>query len=271
MPLLDLHAHTRYSDGTTTPAEVVHAYLMRGVQMMSVTDHDTTEALGQASQKALAAGILFVPGVEISSRENDHLHILGYNIDEKNQTFQNFLAGNREQRNIRIKKIIRQLQESGVSIEEEDVFKLVRNVASRAHVADALKNKGIVPTRQEGFRKFLVPGKAGYVNNAGESVFDVIKAIKNAGGLAFIAHPGIVKECWDFPAWVNAGLDGIEVYYPSHSFDMKQDLFMIAKKYNLLISGGSDHHGSKSGRDNKPGMEVPQEVFDRLKEVFGKK
>ena len=269
MPVIDLHAHTKYSDGTTTPAEVVHAYLTRGVTMMSVTDHDTTEATEQAKQKAQNAGIIFINGVEINTREHDHLHILGYNIDLQNKHLQAFLASNREKRNTRIKTIIAQLAQSGVDITEDDVFRLVRNVASRAHVADALKNKGIVPTRQEGFRKYLIPGKAGYVPSAGEGVLDVIKAIKAAGGLAFIAHPGIVKDCWDFPKWVTAGLDGIEVYYPSHSFDLRQDLLMIAKKYNLLVSAGSDHHGSKSGRDNTPGMDVPQEVVDNLKKAFG--
>lgn len=268
MPIIDLHAHTKYSDGTTTPSEVVHAYLMKGVQMMSVTDHDTTEALDQAAQKAKAAGIMFVPGVEISSREQDHLHILGYNIDPADKHLQDFLAKNREKRNTRILQIIANLQKAGVAITQDDVFRLVRNVASRAHVADALKNIGLVPTRQEAFRKYLIPGKAGYVPNAAEGVFDVIAAIKKAGGHPFIAHPGIVKDCWDFPAWVSAGLEGIEVYYPSHSFEMKQDLLMIAKKYNLMVSGGSDHHGNKSGRDNKPGMEVPQEVFENLKQLF---
>jgi predicted metal-dependent phosphoesterase TrpH len=152
-----------------------------------------------AQQKAQNAGIIFINGVEISTREHDHLHILGYNIDLQNKHLQDFLASNREKRNTRIKTIISQLAQSGVDITEEDVFRLVRNVASRAHVADALKNKGIVPTRQEGFRKYLIPGKAGYVPSAGEAALDVIQAIKAAGGLAFIAHPGIVKDCWDFP------------------------------------------------------------------------
>ncbi|MDR0953746.1 MAG: PHP domain-containing protein [Elusimicrobiota bacterium] len=270
MPLIDLHAHTKFSDGTTTPSEVVYAYLKAGVQMMSITDHDTLEALPAAAQKAKEHGMLFINGVEISTQENDHLHILGYNIDPQNQALQDFLAQNRQKRNVRIKKIIKQLQDSGVNITEEDVFSLVKTVASRAHVADALKKNGIVPTRQEGFRKYLVKGKAGYTPVMGADVVDVISMIHKAGGLAFIAHPGIIKDAWNFPLWVQAGLDGIEVYYPSHSFELRQDLLGLAKKYNLLISGGSDHHGNKSGRDNKPGMQVPDEVFNTLKKVFFK-
>lgn len=266
MPIVDLHAHTTFSDGTSSPSEVVHAYLMAGVQMMSVTDHDTLEALLQASELAKKAGILFVPGVEISSREHDHLHILGYNIDPQNKRLQEALAQNRENRNIRAKKIIKNLQQAGVNITEEDVFKLVKTVASRAHIADAIRNKKITPSRQEAFRKFLIPGKPGYVPNEGFTVCEIISLIKQAGGKAFMAHLGIVQEYWNFPAWVSSGLDGIEVYYPSHKQAMRDTLLSLAKKYNLLISAGSDHHGKKSGRDNAPGMEVPQEVFNSLKQ-----
>lgn len=265
MPLIDLHAHTKFSDGTTSPAEVLWNYLQAGVRLMSVTDHDTLEALPPAAQKAKEAGLYFINGVEISSREHDHLHILGYKVDISNKPLQDFLAKNRAKRDIRIRKIIRQLAQSGTDINEEDVYRLVKTVASRAHVADALKNKGFASSRQEAFRKYLVPGKSGYVAQEGASVLEVISAIKNAGGYAFIAHPGIVKDIWDFPQWVTAGLDGIEVYYPSHSFEMKQDLLHIAGRYNLMVSGGSDHHGAKSGRDNRIGMEVPQQVFDTLK------
>ena len=268
MPVIDLHAHSKFSDGTTTPSEVVHAYLLRGVQMMSLTDHDTTAGLEQAEKEAQKAGILFVRGVEISAHENDHLHILGYNIDVNNKQLQDLLARNRERRITRIKKIVSQLQEAGVNIQFDDVFKLTKGLISRAHVADALKNNKVVPSRQEGFRKYLVPGKAGYVTNDAEKAADIFAAIKAAGGKSFIAHPGIIKDAWNFPQWVTEGLNGLELYYPSHSFEMKQDLELIAKKYNLMVSGGSDHHGNKSGRDNTPGMEVPQEVFDKLKKMF---
>lgn len=266
MPIVDLHAHTYFSDGTSSPSEVVYAYKKAGVQIMSITDHDTLEALPQAEVLAKKAGILFVPGVEISSAEHDHLHILGYNIDTQNKLLQEALAQNRENRNIRARKIIKQLQEAGVNITEEDVFKLVKTVASRAHIADAIRNKKIEPSRQAAFRKYLIPGKPGYVPNEGLSVCDVISLIKQAGGKAFMAHLGIVQEHWNLPAWVSSGLDGIEVYYPSHKQHMRETLLQLAKKYNLLVSAGSDHHGQKSGRDNAPGLQVPQEVFDSIKQ-----
>ena len=268
MPLIDLHAHTNHSDGTNTPSEVVLYYKKAGIKLMSITDHDTLTAYKEASQKALQLGISFVNGVEISAKENDHLHFLGFNIDPENKEIQEFLAYNRAQRTERIKIIIKKLQQTGIDIQEQDVFALVKNVVSRAHIADALKKKRIVPTRQEAFRKYLVQGKAGYVPPRGVSAVEIIKIIRKAGGLAFIAHPGIVKESWDFPSWVNAGLNGIEIYYPAHSNQTKKDLFAIAQKYNLLISAGTDFHGLKSGRVCKPGFDIPQETFNKLTTAF---
>lgn len=269
MPLTDLHAHTRHSDGTNSPSEVVYYYKRAGVRLMSVTDHDTLSANKEAAQKAAQAGMLYVNGVEISTKEHDHLHFLGFNVDPENKILQEFLEFNRSQRNKRVKGIIKQLRDAGVDIEEQDVFGLVKTVASRAHVADALKNKRLVPTRQEAFRKYLVQGKPGYAAPRGASVEETIKIIRQAGGLAFIAHPGIVKDHWNFPAWTNVGLSGIEIYYPAHSFQTRQDLFAIAAKYNLLISAGSDFHGTKSGRCCSPGFDIPQETFDNLKKAFG--
>ena len=205
-----------------------------------------------------------MPAVEISTREHDHLHFLGYNIDLNNAAFQTFLENNRINRLNRIKQIIRQLADSGVDITEEDVFSLADNTVSRAHVADALKKKKIVPNRQEGFRKYLVPGQVGYVPSAGVTVIEAIQHIKKAGGLAVIAHPGLTQEVWNFPAWVEAGLDGIEVFYPSHSYTLKQELLKIARKYDLFATAGSDYHGPNAGRITSLGMTVSAPYSDRL-------
>jgi predicted metal-dependent phosphoesterase TrpH len=266
MPIIDLHAHTKYSDGVCSPAETVFAYVKAGVQMMAITDHDTVDAVEECRARAEKAGVIFINGVEISAQGHDYLHILGYNIDIKNKRFEDFLAENRSLRNERIKKIIKKLQESGVLIEEENVFSTVKNTASRAHIADALKRAGIVSSRQEGFKKYLAQSRPAYVPPEGKNFAEIIAQIHQAGGKAFLAHPGAVKEIWDFPRWTNAGLDGIEVYYPTHNAQTQKDLSQIAKKYGLLVSAGSDFHGAGSGRRNKPGIETPQAVFELLKE-----
>ncbi len=264
MPKIDLHTHSEFSDGTCSPKEVVHAALKAGANVFALTDHDTTDGVRQAEAVCKEHRILFTPGVEISTREHDHLHFTGYNLDLDNPTFQAFLAQNRQNRRERIRQIIRQLIEAGVNITEEDVFKRAPNTVSRAHVADALKANGVVPSRQEGFRRYLVPGQPGYVPSAGVTAVEAIQHIKRAGGMAVIAHPGIVSEHWNFPAWVEAGLDGIEVFYPAHTFSMKQDLLALARKYGLFCTAGSDYHGPHAGRITTPGMQILQPYYDRL-------
>ncbi len=264
MPKVDLHTHSDFSDGTSTPEEVVVSALKTGITVYALTDHDTTDGVRRAAAVCQDHRVLFTPGVEISTREHDHLHFTGYNLDLDNPQFQAFLAQNRQNRKNRIRKIIYQLQQAGVDLTEEDVFSRAPNTVSRAHVADALKAKKIVRDRQEGFRKYLIPGQPGYVPSAGVSAIEAIQHIKRAGGLAVIAHPGIVAEHWNFPAWTEAGLDAIEVFYPSHTFAMRQDLLAIARKYGLFATGGSDYHGPQGGRNSTPGMQIPQPHYDRL-------
>lgn len=264
MNTIDLHTHSTFSDGTCTPEELVHCALKRGVQIFSLTDHDTTAGTARAAALAREHNLRFVPGVEISTCEHDHLHFTGYNIDVNDPEFQTFLADNRAARQGRIKKVIAQLQAAGVDITEEDVFSRAATTISRAHVADTLKAKGFAHSRQAAFRQYLLEGQPGYVPAIGVTAVEVIKHIKKAGGLAVIAHPGMVTEHWNFPAWVEAGLDGIEVYYPAHSFAMRQELTHLATKYGLLITSGSDFHGPLGGRTTSPGMPLPQPYFDRL-------
>jgi hypothetical protein len=268
MPVVDLHTHSTFSDGTASPKEVVFAALKSGVQIYALTDHDTTDGISSAQEICREHRISFSAGVEISTRDHDHLHFVGYNLDVTNAALQAFLTDNRQRRRERIVKIIRQLNQAGVELTEEEVFSRAANTVSRAHVADALKTKGYAASRQDAFRKYLVEGKAGYVKSAGVSALEAIRFIKQAGGIAVIAHPGIVTDVWNFPAWKEAGLDGVEVFYPAHTYSMKQNLLNIARKYDLFASAGSDYHGPKSGRTTTPGMQIPQNHYDKLLRVL---
>lgn len=242
----------------------MHAALKSGVQIFSLTDHDTMDGVERARALAAERKLKFVCGVEISTCEHDHLHFTGYNININDLSFQNFLKENRKKRVNRIRQVVKQLQAAGVAIAEEDVFSRASNTISRAHVADTLKAKGFAPTRQAAFRKYLVEGRPGYVAPIGVSAVEAIKRIKKAGGLAVIAHPGIVTDHWDFPAWKEAGLDGIEVFYPAHSFTIRQELLHLADKYGLFATAGSDYHGPKGGRSSTPGMQIPQNHYNKL-------
>jgi len=266
--LIDLHTHSKYSDGMSKPSEVVVESAKRAVLLYALTDHDTTAGVEEARARAAKCDIKFLTGVEVSTCEHEHLHFLGFGVDLQNAAFQKFLKDNSEARIIRIKRIIAKLAAVGVDITEEDVFGRVKGIVSRAHVADALKQKKLVQTRQEGFRKFLVKGAPGYEAPIGASACEAIERIKSAGGKAVIAHSGIVKDIWDFDKWVGCGLDGVEVFYPSHNEEMTQRLLDVAARYNLFVTAGSDNHGPGSGRTAKPGMEISAARYERLLKIF---
>jgi predicted metal-dependent phosphoesterase TrpH len=130
----------------------------------------------------------------------------------------------------------------------------------RAHVADALRRKGVVPTRAEAFRRFLAHGRPAYVESLGPSVEEAIALIRGAGGFAVIAHPGTVADKDEIEAWVKAGLEGIEAYYAGHSPSDIIRFQDLADRFGLVVTGGSDYHGRGSGREGPMGVEVPQEV-----------
>ncbi len=264
MPIIDLHTHSDYSDGTSSPEEVFHAALKNGVQIYALTDHDTTDGIPTVAKICQEHQVLFTCGVEISTRDHDHLHLIGYNVDITRPEFQAFLANNRQKRRTRIQQIILQLNQAGIELTEGEVFSRAPNTISRAHVADALKAKKYAQTRQDAFRKYLVPGQPGYVPSAGVSALEAIAHIKKAGGMAVLAHPGLTIGHWDFPAWTEAGLEGIEVFYPGHTYSLKQDLLSLASKYGLVATAGSDYHGPRGGRITTPGMQIPQNHYDKL-------
>ena len=268
MPVIDLHSHSRFSDGAVGIAELVYTYNKAGVEMMSLTDHDCILGLEEAKNKAQKYNILFVNGVEISTSDHDNLHFLGYNFDPQNSALLKLLENNAALRLERVKKTIKLLQEIKIKITEDEVLKIVKGVSSRAHVADCLRRRHLGFIRSDIFKKYLGKGCPAYVPPMAASVKETIETIKQAGGKCFIAHPGLVKEYWDFKQWVSWGLDGIEVYYPSHREALREELLEIAKKYNLLVSGGSDFHGNIAGRTLVPGREVPQEVYDKLYSTF---
>lgn len=268
MPIVDLHSHSRFSDGATGVSELIYSYNRAGVEMMSLTDHDSIAGLEEARFKAQKNNILFVNGVEISTRDHDNLHFLAYNFDPTNSAFKKLLETNAAMRLERVKQTIKLLQQNKIDITEEEVLQLTKDVASRAHVADVLRRKKLGVMRADIFKNYLGKGCMAYVPPMAVTVKEAIETIRQAGGKCFIAHPGLVKEYWDFKTWVSWGLDGIEVYYPSHREALREELLKIAKQYNLLVSGGSDYHGNIAGRTLVPGREVPQEVYDKLYSVF---
>jgi predicted metal-dependent phosphoesterase TrpH len=248
---IDLHTHSIYSDGSSTPLELVELAIKQGITALALTDHDTMDGVEEMMQLGEEYDLTILSGVEISAMYNKQsIHLLGYGIDPTNSTFTQWLAllqGGRTERN---HKILASLQELGFEITDRDLQQMSgAGLAGRPHIANILIKKGIVRSFDEAFRSYLGRGKKAWHCRFCYSAIETISAIHRAGGIAVLAHPGQIDSSMKRqPALIRElalyGLDGIEIYYPSHSKKMKKKLFALAAENNLLVTGGSDYHGA---------------------------
>lgn len=267
MSLINLHTHSSYSDGTLTPCELAREALRAGIKYFSLTDHDIVNGWSELEPALQAAGITYCYGVELTTNFHDNLHILGYGMDIHNAQFLAELAGYRLKRLERLKKIIDLLVAQGIDIKFEELPLELRTLG-RPHIADLLKKKGVVKSRKEGFQRYVAYGSPAYAPPCGPDIETVISAIKRAGGLAVLAHPGVVKHVLDLPRWKAAGLDGIEAFYPAHTQTAIREFIALAARYDLFVTAGNDFHGPGSDRDKMGGFDYSEENFSGIKKVF---
>ena len=246
----DLHTHTNFSDGSYSPEELVVAAKKIGLHYLSITDHDTIDGVRHLYENGLypGRGVNVIPGVELSANHPERdIHIVGYNIDIYNEALLEMIDKIIEARWERFSEIISTLQAKKYNIREADVLKIAGTTRSigRAHIARTLVKIGAFKSVREAFDKMLGKGKPAYVPRYLPEVDEVIEVIHQAGGQAVLAHPKLVGDD-DLVEELCKKMDGLEVYYPFHKPSEVQHYFFLAKKYNLLITGGSDFHGTSS-------------------------
>lgn len=247
--LADLHVHTYYSDGLFSPEKVVEISLKLGLSAVSITDHDCVEGIEAAVRAASGTDLEIIPGIELSSVIKDReVHILGYFIDKEEPVLVSRLGRMKENRLGRMKEIISCLNKNNVDISEEEVFEASRGgTIGRYHLACIMAQKGLIRTPQEAFDKYIGDGKSCVVKHKRLEYEKAIKMITKAGGVPVLAHPGTPNVDKYIPAFIAAGIRGIEVYHSKHSRREIDKYLSIADKNGLLITGGSDCHGSDSG------------------------
>jgi predicted metal-dependent phosphoesterase TrpH len=265
------------SDGTLTPRQVVELAKEKGLKAIAITDHDNTSGIQEALEAGHELEVEVIPGVEISAAYNfGTLHILGYFIDYNHGELTTKCEWLRGERENRISKILNKLKEQGVLISEDDVNSESKgNSPGKPHVANLIYKKGYTKSYQEAFDKYLVKGTAAYVPKVKLEPVDAIGLIVNAGGIAVLAHPHSLdiqhsdRLCDILKSFIEMGLKGIEVYYPQHTAQQTQLYLNMAKKLNLIVTGGTDFHGS-----NKPGVElgvipgmdhIPYDIVTKIK------
>jgi len=269
--LIDLHTHSLASDGTDTPGELVNKALATGLTKIALTDHDTLAGWDEAINY-LRPGLDLILGSEISCQTDDGIsvHMLGLLFDPENQALLKMLEQTRDNRVGRMEKIILRLNEAGIEISMAEVMAQVAEGATlgRPHLADALIAKKFVKDREEAFSELLHNNSKFYISHYSPTPEAVIKQIKQAGGVAVIAHPlaslrGRTITVESFESMVSAGLDGIEVSHRDHTIEQQSLLSDIVKEFNLVATGSSDYHGN--GKLNQLGEFTTSELaFETL-------
>lgn len=277
--LVDLHTHTTSSDGTFRPKELVEKAKLIGIEVLAITDHDTVSAFeeinGLYEQDEEIAVIM---GVEISADyPTDSLHILGFNFKDI-KTIGSVLDELIEYRNKRNEIILEKMNNMGFKVTFEELREFAKGDAvGRPHFARIMVEKGYVNSIEEAFNLYLKDGGPLFVEKKRLKPDEAIKLIKDSGGIAILAHPYEILrgKADDSPEdeltfledyikkLVSFGLDGIEVFYSTHTPHQTNKLLEIANKYNLMITAGSDFHG-----DNRPsvkmGMSVPYKILRKF-------
>ncbi|CAH1208493.1 MULTISPECIES: PHP domain-containing protein [Paenibacillus] len=251
----DLHTHTQASDGMQPPAENVKLAKRKGLAAVAITDHDTVAGIAEAVQAGLEEGIDVVPGVEISTRAGGKdIHVLGYYMDPNDVRFLERLRGLREARDQRNHKIIAKLRELGLDITWQEVIDALGRPLQpdesigRPHMADVLVRKGYAANMKDAFDQYLAEGKPGFVSVPRVTPQDACQWIREAGGAAVIAHPGLYGDD-DLVRDIlhQAKPDGIEVFHSDHGPEEERRYAQFAGEFDLIETGGSDYHGERQG------------------------
>ena len=260
------------------PADVLRLAHEAGVTALAITDHDIVSGIPEALAVGAELGIEIVPGVEISSRVgNSELHILGYCIRWQDQELNRRLATLRESRHSRNPQIIERLRSLGLDVTYEEVRALAgTDSVGRPHIARLLMDKKYVTSAKDAFDRYLADGRPAYVARDLPQPADAIAWIRDAGGVAVLAHPTWAKVSGEglntlLTTLKAEGLGGIEVHYSSHTKRQTAEYLDLAKRLNLLVTGGSDFHGITKpdievGR-GRGDLKVPEKLLDPLKKA----
>jgi 3',5'-nucleoside bisphosphate phosphatase len=265
----DLHLHTYFSDGNFTPEELAALGKTHGLAAMSLTDHDTVEGCARMTAACRQEGIEFITGTELTAEQDGvELHLLGYAIDLENGKFLSEAARFQAVRQERIREMAAKLNEMGVPLQAEAVFAIANcRSPGRPHVARALVQAGLCKNLDDAFERFLKKGRAAWVPKCKISAGEGIRLIQQAGGVAVMAHPGLNKTDDLIPKMVEQGLDGIECFHTKHSAAASRHYLKLAEEFGLLVTGGSDCHGTNKGKPPLIGsVKLPYHYVEKLKQ-----
>lgn len=264
--MIDLHLHTTASDGSCPPGELVARVRAAGISVMAVTDHDTGAALAEIARLAPEAGILAVPGIEITAvwRGRD-VHVLAYFIDPTTPALDAFLRRQRADRERRGRAIAARLDDLGLPVDIERIIGDARPAAvSRPLIAAALVAAGHAGTVDEAFDRYLGEGGRAYVPRIGATPDEVVALVNAEGGAASLAHPGVTGVDEIIPRLTERGLAALEAYHPDHDAETVEVYLAMADRLGLAVTGGSDYHGTPDVARQLGDAALPLRDFERF-------
>jgi predicted metal-dependent phosphoesterase TrpH len=269
MPGYDLHTHSTFSDGTATPSENVRLAVERGLEGLGVTDHDTTDGIGEAV--SAAAELSIVPGLELSAEhDGTSLHVLAYWVDPGHEGLREELRRLHDTRFRRGELIVERLRSLGFDISFERVREIAgEDLIARPHIAQAMVEAGIVASEKDAFDRYISDDGPAYVPKHALAPLDAVALIRDAGGACVLAHPGMWRGSESVPEQLieemaAAGMAGIEVDHPDHDDAQRARYGAIAARLGLVHTGASDCHGARY--DFRLGAETtPAELVDDLR------
>ncbi|MBE6038799.1 MAG: PHP domain-containing protein [Anaerofustis stercorihominis] len=243
---VDLHIHTTASDGKYTPEEVIRTASKRSLKVISITDHDTVDGYSDSIfDLASSLGVELVTGIEFSCfMDSRSVHILGYFIDIKNETLSTAISKLKNERVLRMEKMVKRLNDMGMSVDFDEIMATADSSVGRPHLARHLMNRGYCKDFTEAFEKYIGEGCPAYVKRESIPVEDIISLIHEIGGISVIAHPKLIEDDSKVRQIIDYGIKGIEVVCPSHNRSDEYRYAKIADEHSLLKTGGSDFHGS---------------------------
>lgn len=243
---VDLHVHTTASDGTLTPEQAVRTAIECGITHLGICDHDSVDGCAPAIAEASGTALEVVPGVELSAQSQQvGIHILGYFLDHTSDALHLRLLALRDTRMDRAQAMVDALADAGFSLTMEGVLEHAGNGSiGRSHIARALLAAGDVDTIEEAFARYIGRHGLYYIEKELMDGSEAIALIHAAGGAAVLAHPGISQADEVIASLVDSGLDGIEALHVQHSDDQRSHYRRLAESLGLIVSGGSDFHGS---------------------------
>ena len=275
---VDFHCHSTCSDGTMTPTELVDHAKKSGLSAFALTDHDSVDGIKEAQKRAEEIGMEFIPGIEFSAAENTETHIIGLFIDPENEVLLKTIEKLKGSRKRRMEEVCSKLRGLGFDITHKEALALAGGkFVGRAHIARLMVEKGYCETVKECFDKYIALGKPAYAEKNELSAVEAVRSIRAAGGLAYLAHlnqtgydgeqlKGLLLQLKE------AGLNGIEGYYPEYTSEHIAEYRALAEELSLSLSGGSDFHGGMkphiSMGTGKGDLVIPYCVLENMKGIL---